>query len=201
MVVILGLKELLCTNKESRRIFGKKEIEIALKQMEGMPLTQSEKNRLSRDIRPKLGIIEELSRFKGEFRLRKNQENREIIEKAVAAILNDESASQIRAILLFGSVADRSFHKMSDIDICVVFRESPSLREATEFRVRVLGQLPEKADIQVFNILPMKIKKEIAKNHKVLYKDGSYDNTGFTIRYLKDDDYLLRMKRIFGAGT
>ncbi|MFH1181996.1 MAG: nucleotidyltransferase domain-containing protein [Candidatus Woesearchaeota archaeon] len=193
------LKEFLLRNREARKIFGKKEIEIILKQIEGSSLTQSEKNRLSRDIRPKFRIIEELSSFKDEFKLEKNQENKKIIEKVVEAILNDKFGNGVKAILLFGSLAEGSFHKMSDIDICVVFKNELSLKEATEFRIRVSGQLPEKIDVQVFNILPMKLKREVARTHKVLYKDSSYDNTSFSIRYIKDNDYFMRMSRIFGA--
>ena len=50
MVIIL-LSEFLTHNKNARRIFGKKELEIILKQLDGLPLTQSEKNRLSRDVK------------------------------------------------------------------------------------------------------------------------------------------------------
>ena len=46
MVVILELKEFLINNKNARKIFGKTEIEIILKQLDGITLTQSEKNRL-----------------------------------------------------------------------------------------------------------------------------------------------------------
>ena len=57
----MNFKNLLKNSKNVRKIFGKKEIEIILKQLEGITLTQSEKNRLSRDIRPKLKVIKELS--------------------------------------------------------------------------------------------------------------------------------------------
>jgi hypothetical protein len=40
------LKEVINKNKGIRKIFGKKEIEIILKQLDGIELTQSEKNRL-----------------------------------------------------------------------------------------------------------------------------------------------------------
>ena len=59
MVIILTLKTIIKNHKEIRKIFGKKEIKIILKQLEGISLNQSEKNRLSRDIRPKLNIIKE----------------------------------------------------------------------------------------------------------------------------------------------
>lgn len=200
MVVILSLKEFLKSNKNARKIFGNKELEIVFKQLDGITLTQSEKNRLSRDIRPKLEFIKQISNFKGEFKLKKKQEIKKKIEKAVNVILNDELKNNIKAILLFGSFADNSFTKRSDIDICVVFRKI-NLKDATEFRIRVSGELPEKVDVQVFNILPQKVKKDIARNHKVLYKDKDYDNINFSIKYLKDDDFFIRMNKIFGAET
>lgn len=199
MMIIMKLITFLKEEKNARRIFGKREIEIISKQMNGIELTQSEKNRISRDIKPKLDFIKKLSEFKDEFQLRKNQDNKKIIQKAVELILKDELKDNIQAILLFGSFADNTAAPGSDIDICAVFKNKISLKEATLFRIRISGQLPEKADIQVFNILPQKIKKAIAKNHKVLYAGQDYDNIDFTVRYIKDDDYFMRMKTIFGA--
>ena len=193
------LKGLLMSDRNARKVFGKREIEIIIKQLEGRLLTQSERNRLSRDIKPKLEFIRNASRFEGEFELRKNQENREIIKRASEAILQDELGSEVRAILLFGSFADGTFTPRSDIDICVIFRTDISLKKATQFRIRVSGQLPEKADVQVFNTLPQKVKREIARAHKVLYKEKDYDNINFSIKYLKDQDYFIRRREIFGA--
>ncbi|MBW2976346.1 nucleotidyltransferase domain-containing protein [Candidatus Woesearchaeota archaeon] len=196
---MLNLKDYLKLNKNARKIFGRKELEIIFKQLEGMPLTQSEKNRLSRDIRPKFQFIEEISEFRDEFKLEKNQDNKKLIEKAVDIILKDELKDSIKAILLFGSFADKSFTKSSDIDICAVFKKDLPLKEATKFRIRISGQLPEKVDVQVFNVLPQKIKKDIARNHKVLYHGRDYDNINFSVKYLKDEDYFIRMNKIFEA--
>jgi len=196
MVVILKLKEFLMENKNARMVFGKKEIDIIIKQLNGMPLTQSERNRISRDIKPKFELIKNISGFQDEFKLEKNQDNKKIIKKTVEVILKDELSDNIKAILLFGSFADNTFTNQSDIDICVVFRKDLSLKEATKFMIRLSGQFSEKIDIQVFNILPQKIKREIARNHKVLYSAKNYDNLNFSIRYLKDEDYFIRANKI-----
>jgi len=198
MVVILILKEFLRSNKNARKVFGKKEIEIILKQLDGITLTQSEKNRLSRDIKPKFEFIKEASKFGDEFELKKDADNLKIVDKAVQLILDDELKDRIMAILLFGSHAGGVVTKRSDIDICAIFTDI-SLREATKFRIRIMGELPEKVDVQVFNILPQKIKREIARNHKVLYKKDDYNNINFSIKYLKDEDYFIRMNKIFGV--
>ena len=190
------IKEFLKKNPNSRKIFGKKELEIISKQLDGLQLSQSEKNRLSRDIRPKLEFINELLEYREEFKLQKNQDSKRIIEKAIAAILQDTLSNDVIAILLFGSFSDNSFTPSSDIDICVVFKRALSLKEATAFRIRISGNTPEKVDIQVFNILPQVIKKEIARNHRILYKAQEFDNMDFTIKYLKDNDYFIRMSKI-----
>lgn len=194
----MALLKFLKDNENTRKIFGKKELEIIFKQLEGMPLKQSERNRLSRDIKPKFEFIREVDNYKDEFNLKQNQNNKKIINEAVKIILEDELKEKIISILLFGSSADKSFTRKSDIDICVIFKEI-TLKEATNFRIRISGQLSKKVDIQVFNILPMKIKKEIAKNHKILYKTNKFDNINFSIRYLKDEDFFINIKKIFGA--
>lgn len=199
MVIIL-LSKLLRQNKNARRIFGKKELEIVFKQLDGLPLTQSERNRLSRDIKPKLEFIKEIAKLENEFELKKNANNLVIIEKAVQLILQDELKDRIKAILLFGSHAKGLVTKSSDIDICVVFTDI-SVDDATKFRIRISSEFPEKVDIQVFNVLPQKIKRSIARNHKILYKGRDFDNISFTTRYLKDEDFFLRLNRIMGAAS
>ena len=194
------LRKFLRSNRNARKIFGKREIDIILKQLDGISLSQSEKNRLSRDIRPKLMLIKEISNFKDEFELKKDADNLRLIDKAVQLILQDELKGKIRAILLFGSHVEGIVTKRSDIDIAVVFTDI-SLEEATKFRIRISGKFSGKMDIQVFNILPQKIKRSIARNHKILYKDENFDNLSFTIQYLKDEDYFLRMKRIIGVAV
>ena len=200
MVVILELKEFLKGNMDARKIFGKKEIGIILKQLDGISLTQSEKNRLSRDIKPKFKFIKEASKFEDEFELKKGADSLKLINKAVQLILHDELKDRIKAILLFGSHARGIVTKRSDIDICAIFTDI-SLREATKFRIRIMGELPEKVDVQVFNILPQKIKKSIAINHKILYKSSNFDNMSFTIRHIKDEDYFFRLNKIMSATT
>lgn len=199
MVIILTIKDFL-KNKNARKIFGKREIEIMIKQLDGLTLTQSEKNRLSRDIRPKLEFIKEVSSCKDEFELKKGQESKKIIEKSVNMILRDRLKDDIKAILLFGSHSKGIVTRRSDIDIAVIFNDISS-KDATKFRVRASGELPKNVDVLVFNTLPQKIKRSIARNHKVLYKRGYFDDTDFTIRYLKDEDYMIRMKMIFGEAA
>jgi predicted nucleotidyltransferase len=154
----MNLLEFLKNNEDTRKIFGKKELEIIFRQLGGMPLTQSERNRLSRDIRQELCCIKEISEFQDEFDLENIQNNKKLIKKTVDLILNDKLKSNIKAILLFGSFAYNTYIWRSDIDICVIFNKDLNLEEATKFRIRISSQTSDKIDIQVFNLLPFKIK-------------------------------------------
>jgi len=168
----MELKKFIKKSPLARKVFGAKEIVIIRKQISGIGLTQSEKNRLSRDIRPKLRFIKEVSRFSGEFDLKKGSENKEMVERALEVIREDKSFSRIKEIWLFGSMVKNEMTYRSDVDIAVLF-DKRNLTEATEFRIRVGGRVDDKIDIQVFGALPEKIKKSILKSHKVLYKrDG-----------------------------
>ncbi|MBD3262808.1 hypothetical protein GF374_00320 [Candidatus Woesearchaeota archaeon] len=166
----MSLLKVIKKSKNARKIFGKRELKIIEKQLLGVNLTQSEKNRLSRDIRKKLGFISKISRFKEEFDLKKGAEIKKMINEAKKVVLNDKLARKIKEIWLFGSAAENKMTLRSDIDIAVLF-DKIDLKKATKFRVRVSGRVPDKIDIQVFNVLPKKLKKSILKNHKVLYKN------------------------------
>ncbi len=165
----MGILEFLNKNKEkARKIFGKRELRIIEKQLWGLSLKQSERNRLSRDIRKKLEFIQEASKYSDEFELKHGSKTKEIIQNAVNVIKEDILFHRIKKIVLFGSSATKRRHLGSDVDISVEFNNI-QLDEATKFRIRVLGKLSDKADIQVFNVLPDKVKKEIAEKGRVLF--------------------------------
>lgn len=164
----MNLLDFLKSNENARRIFGKRELKIIEKQLYGINLTQSEKNRLSRDIRKKLGFIKEAAKFSDEFDLKKGKIIKKIIEEAKKAILDDIFFKKIRKIVLYGSAIKKEITFRSDIDISVEFSEI-SLKEATLFRKRMLGMVDERVDIQVYNFLPKKIKQDIDKG-KMLYR-------------------------------
>lgn len=164
----MSLINLLKENKDARKIFGKRELKIIEKQLLGINLTQSEKNRLSRDIRKKLEFIKEVSKYSEEFKLKKGKNIKEKISKALEIIKKDILFSKIKKIILFGSTAEKQRTFRSDIDIAVELSEI-SQKEATEFRLRILRNFGEDVDIQVYNFLPDKIKKEIDEKGRLLY--------------------------------
>ncbi len=154
-------------NENTRKIFGKRELKIIEKQLNGEVLTQSEKNRLSRDIRKKLNFIKEASEFSSEFELKHGSTIKEIIQEMKEYILESKYFSHIKRIYLYGSTVAHQRSYRSDIDIAVEF-DSINLKEATEFRIKF--NYNEKVDVQVYNVLPDKITREINEKGRIIYE-------------------------------
>jgi predicted nucleotidyltransferase len=165
----MDLLRFLQKNKEARKIFGQRELKIIEKQLWGVNLTQSEKNRLSRDIRKKFEFISKVARFEDEFKLKKGVVVRELIEEAIEVAKESKWFLQIKKMILYGSSVENQRMLRSDIDIAVVFGKIDR-REATKFRIHMSGRVNDRVDVQVYNILPLKITKEIDKKGKVIYE-------------------------------
>ncbi|MBI5224612.1 nucleotidyltransferase domain-containing protein [Candidatus Micrarchaeota archaeon] len=164
----MGLIEVL-KNPEVRRLFGKRELAIIEKQILGVSLNQSEKNRLSRDIRKKFEAISALSSFSGRDELKKGSEIRRIVEETRQTILESKYRANILRITLFGSAVENTLSLSSDIDISVEL-EDLDLKQATQFRREALSKTGKRIDIQVYNFLPKKVKREIDSKGRILYE-------------------------------
>ena len=161
--------EMTVLNTVISNLESERELKIIEKQLMGISLTQSEKNRLSRDIRKKMDFIKEISKYEFDLNLKKGSEIDNIINETLEIIQNSPHISKIKRVLLFGSTADKTRIFRSDIDIAVDF-ENINESEAGKFRVYILGRANKIIDIQVYNVLPDKIKKEIDKNGKIIWK-------------------------------
>ncbi|MBS3074162.1 nucleotidyltransferase domain-containing protein [Candidatus Pacearchaeota archaeon] len=151
---------------ELRSIFGKRELEIIQKQCLGIRLTPSEQMRLSRDIKKKFRAIRVLADF-DESALKKGSHIRLKINEVKDEILNSRYLHRIKKIVLFGSTAVNQRTIRSDIDLAVEF-DKISLKDAAEFRIKF--NYDESIDVQVYNILPDKIKREIDKHGRIIWK-------------------------------
>lgn len=164
----MSLLKVIREGKNIRKLFGARELKIIEKQLLGIKLKPSEITRLSRDIRKKFLAINELANYAEEFQLKKASEIRTLIEEAKTYILESKYSPKIKKIILFGSAATNELTFRSDIDIAVEF-VNITQKEATEFRIKMSGSLSNKIDIQVYNTLPEKIKKEIEQKGRILY--------------------------------
>lgn len=161
--------DILKENENIRKIFGKRELVIIEKQLFGVSLKPSERTRLSRDIRKKFEAIESLILYKENFKLKQGAIVKDLIKEAKGIILESKYFPKINKIILFGSAAENKLTLLSDIDIAIDFKEI-SKTEAVKFRLEMLRKVNKKVDIQVYNILPDKIKKEIQEKGKLLYE-------------------------------
>ncbi|MBI5148689.1 nucleotidyltransferase domain-containing protein [Candidatus Pacearchaeota archaeon] len=152
-----------------RKIFGRRELFIIEKQLLGVRLKASEKMRLSRDIRKKFEAISALIPFNQDFQLKHGLLIKDMINEAREIILESKYLPKIKRIVLFGSVTENQLTLRSDIDIAVEF-VGTTKKEATQFRLDMLKKVNEKIDIQVYNILPHKIQKEIDLKGRVIYE-------------------------------
>lgn len=168
----MNLIDAIKANKDVRRIFGKRELVIIEKQLLGVQLKPSEKTRLSRDIRKKFEAIASLIPYKEDFELKHGAIIKERINEAKEAILKSGYLPKINKIILFGSAAENKLTLLSDVDIAVEFKEI-SRSHATKFRLEILRRVNERVDVQVYNFLPNKIKKEIKEKGKLLWTKES----------------------------
>ncbi len=165
----MSLLESIKNNKNIRKLFGERELKIIEKQLKGVNLTPSERVRLSRDIRKKLEAVKELAQYENEFELKKGMRNKEIIAEAMERIKQTELFPNIKRVVLFGSAAENELTLMSDIDLAVEFDKIDQMT-ALKFCSRIGGIFSGKLDVQVYNILPEKIKKQIDEKGKIIYK-------------------------------
>ncbi|UJG43139.1 MAG: nucleotidyltransferase domain-containing protein [Candidatus Heimdallarchaeum endolithica] len=89
-----------------------------------------------------------------------NKHLQKIVEKA-------KKDRDVVGVILFGSYLQS--YGFNDIDIALVTREGIDERTSIEKRVEYLAELPEKFDIQIYQTLPLAVKKEVLEG-KVLYE-------------------------------
>ena len=85
--------------------------------------------------------------------------------------MEDIASNRIKQIKLFGSAIENKLTLRSDIDISVEYNNI-SIPEATLFRKRILGKVNKRVDLQVYNVLPNNIKKEIDEKGRILYEQN-----------------------------
>ena len=83
------------------------------------------------------------------------------IKRLVKKILEIDKKKKIKYLILFGSVAEKKSSYLSDVDIAVYY--DGSKKERFNFRIKVLGSLPDKVDLQIFQDLPLSVQNEVIK--------------------------------------
>src|SRR3989344_6070926 len=87
----------------------------------------------------------------------------------IKKILSLDKHKKVKFVTLFGSVKTGGNTPLSDTDIAVYY--DGNKKERFMFRRLVSGSLPDKIDVQIFQDLPVVLKKEVIRG-KILYQNN-----------------------------
>jgi predicted nucleotidyltransferase len=163
----MTLLDFIKKSKDALLVFGKKETLIIEKQLKGIKLTQSEKNRLSRSIRPKLDFIKRCSVYKDEFNMKKGGDVFKKLEMLKDEILTGKFGRILKRIYIFGSFVENKMSMDSDVDVAVEFNKI-TRKDASMFKIAI--QSDNMLHISVFNLLDDNLKEEVKENGRIFYE-------------------------------
>ena len=108
----------------------------------------------------------------------------DLINKALQVIRDRGDFGKVCFIILYGSSVEGRFGEDSDIDLCIYY--NGSVDEASNYRLEVLSELLNDIyDIQIFNHLPLYIRKDVLKG-RVLYNRDRYFLHDTAYRIIKE---------------
>ncbi|MCG2713031.1 MAG: nucleotidyltransferase domain-containing protein [Candidatus Omnitrophica bacterium] len=126
-------------------------------------------------------------------------------KRKLDAIIRDlKKDNQVLAVFLFGSTAREENHNKSDIDVCLVLKAGRyTTKELSRKKLEYLKLYD--FDIQVFQQLPIYIKKRIIKEGKILFcreEAALYEIAFSVIREFADFECIYRdyLKEVANAG-
>jgi predicted nucleotidyltransferase len=96
----------------------------------------------------------------------------ETIEEFLRTIRRFEEFKRVKFIILFVSAAEGNLTEDSDIDVCIYFDGSKI--EGEKFRLKLLSEIPDYFDVQVFNSLPIFVRKEVLKGKPIFIADREF---------------------------
>ena len=126
------------------------------------------------------------------------------MKKTIELIDVAKSDEEILAIVLFGSTARQENFKNSDIDICLILKPNQyPLKYLSNKKFDYLKRFD--LDIQIFQQLPIYIRKRIIKEGKILFcrdEDEIYKIAFNMIQEFNDFEHIYHdyLKEVANAG-
>ncbi len=95
--------------------------------------------------------------------------------------------SEVEAVLVYGSWAKGEATTKSDIDICIVAPRLKTPKEFASLLLEIWGRIDSnKYDVRIFEELPLYIKIDVIKTHKVIFcKKGIPELSYYFYKYRK----------------
>lgn len=108
------------------------------------------------------------------------------LERLVRKAARDD---RLLAVVLFGSRVRGQEAPGSDVDVCLVLDPQTARDTTAEIRLAYLEATPPTFDVQVYQRLPLYVRRRVLAEGKVLYcdrEDALYDLARQTIREFED---------------
>ncbi len=94
------------------------------------------------------------------------------MDAVVKKVLKEDKEEKVQFIILYGSQTQGTATPLSDTDVAIFY--DGDKKERFNFRVRVSGVLGDKFDVQIFQDLPLYIRKEVLKGEVLYQKDVDF---------------------------
>ncbi|MEK6950931.1 MAG: nucleotidyltransferase domain-containing protein [Nanoarchaeota archaeon] len=111
-------------------------------------------------------------------------------------LLQLDAGKRIQFIVVFGSVAAGRANALSDVDVAVYYQGTPE--ERFQFRKKMLGTLPEKVDVQIFQDLPVAVQKEVLSGKVLYYQDFQFMFDEY-LKVIQEYDFFEKHQREYFA--
>ena len=98
---------------------------------------------------------------------------------------------KVEFVILHGSAAEGRALTGSDIDLCIGY--TGNKKQQSDYRQNLLKELPSRFDVQMFDMLPLYVRKNVLRGKEVYVRDKRkvYDTAMRTIK-----DYELFRPRL-----
>jgi predicted nucleotidyltransferase len=117
---------------------------------------------------------------------------------SVITKIKDIGGEKIEFIVLYGSAAKGDSTSLSDIDIAVYYQGDK--KERFDFRIKILGRVGSKFDIQTFQDLPLYIQNEILSTGKVIYYRYYKDIFNIFMKTIREfNDFKPRLELYYSS--
>ena len=95
-----------------------------------------------------------------------------------------KSLGDIEAVYLFGSYAEGTFNKLSDIDVGIIPKKNHSL-ELLEVVTKFIKAGYENVDVVIMDVENYLLNYEIVRNNKIIYKTDEFDEISYLVKVSK----------------
>lgn len=109
------------------------------------------------------------------------------VGEAVEKIKRIDREGNVQFVILYGSAAGGSKEKPSDVDLAI--GHDGGKRERFEFRISISGELPGYYDVQIYQDLPLYLKKEVLKG-EVLYCRNFRELHDLALETIRDYEFF-----------